>query len=180
VTATTVDARGAVPQDGLVPLGFVRRLVAMMYEGVVLFGVVAVVGFLYSTLTQQRHALQGRAGMQFVLFVLIGLYFIWFWTRGGQTVAMKTWHVFLLDAEGRPVRARRALARYLLSWLWFLPALAVAHTAGWGSSTAILGAVAAGVLAYALLSQVLPGRQTLHDLLCGTRLLHRPPAAKAG
>lgn len=150
----------------------------MLYEGVVLFGLVAVAGFLYSTLTQQRHALAGRAGLQAVLFVLIGLYFVWFWTRGGQTVAMKTWHVFLLDAAGQPVRAPRALARYLASWLWFLPALACAHVAGWASSTAIFAAVATGVLAYALLTQLLPGRQTAHDLLCGTRLLHRPPAPK--
>lgn len=179
MTATAVEVRGATPPADLVPLGFVRRLVTMLYEGVVLFGLVAVAGFLYSTLTQQRHALEGRAGLQSVLFVLIGLYFVWFWTRGGQTVAMKTWHVILLDATGRPLRAPRALARYLLSWLWFLPALALAHGAGWASSAAIVGAVGVGVLAYALLSQLLPGRQTPHDLLCGTRLLHRPPAPKA-
>jgi len=174
------DTRSATRPDELVPLGIVRRLVAMLYEGVVLFGLVAVAGFLYSTLTQQRHALQGRAGLQATLFVLIGLYFVWFWTRGGQTVAMKTWHVFLVDAAGQPVRARRALARYLASWLWFLPALALAHTAGWASSSAIFAAVAAGALAYALLTQLLPGHQTPHDLLCGTRLLHRPPQPKAG
>jgi uncharacterized RDD family membrane protein YckC len=151
----------------------------MMYEGVVLFGLVAVGGFLYSTLTQQRHALQGRAGLQMLLFMLIGVYFIWFWTRGGQTVAMKTWHVFLVDADGQPVRSTRAVARYLFSWLWFLPALAVAHVAGWSSTSTIFGAVAVGVLLYAGLTQLLPGRQTPHDLLCGTRLVHRPPTARS-
>lgn len=180
MTTAIVEAHGATPPGEFAPLGFVRRLVAMLYEGVVLFGIVAVAGFLYSTLTQQRHALEGRAGLQAVLFVLIGLYFVWFWTRGGQTVAMKTWHVFLVDATGQPVRASRALARYLASWLWFLPALALAHSAGWASSSAIFATATTGVLAYALLTQLLPGRQTPHDLLCGTRLLYRLPRPKAG
>ena len=36
---------------------------------------------------------------------------------------MKTWHVRLLGRDGQPVGIARAWLRYVLSWLWFLPAL---------------------------------------------------------
>ena len=152
-----------------------RRLAAFVYEGVLLFGVLMISGYLYSSLSQQRNALHGRHGLQAFLFIVLGIYFVWFWSHGGQTVAMKTWHIRLVAADGRPVREWRAMVRYLLSWLWFLPALAIAHAAGLRGLGPLFGAMAAGVFGFALLSLVLPQRQYPHDLLCGTRLVtHRP------
>jgi uncharacterized RDD family membrane protein YckC len=133
--------------DALQTPSLPRRLACMLYEGVLLFGVLMLAGLLYSTLTQQRHALQGQHGMQAFLFVVLGLYFIGFWIYGGQTVAMKAWHIRLLDARGRPVSPKRALCRYLASWLWFLPALVAAWLARLQSSAAIFGLLVVGALA---------------------------------
>jgi uncharacterized RDD family membrane protein YckC len=155
-----------------------RRLACMAYEGVLLFGVLMFAGFLYSGLTQQRHALQGQAGMQAFLFVVLGLYFVWFWSHGGQTVAMKAWHIKLLDAQGAAVTPMRALCRYLASWIWFVPALLAARLAHLPSSTAIFGLLLAGMLAYALLALLQPQRQYWHDRLCGTQLVVSRPAAR--
>jgi uncharacterized RDD family membrane protein YckC len=152
-----------------------RRLACFLYEGVLLFGVVMIAGYLYSSLTQQRHALQGQHGLQAFLFVVLGIYFVWFWSHGGQTVAMKTWHIRLVDTQGAAVSEWRAAARYLLSWLWFLPALAIAHAASLQGLPVLFSAMASGVLVFALLSWLHPQRQYLHDALCGTRLVtHRP------
>lgn len=148
-----------------------RRLAAFVYEGVLLFGVLMVAGFVYSVSTGMRHALQGQAGLQAFLFVVLGLYFIWFWTHGGQTVAMKAWHVRLVDAGGRPVRPARAAVRYVLSWLWFAPALLAAHLAGLHGGGSVYGLLTVGVLAYAALSRLHPERQFWHDAVCGTRLV---------
>ena len=52
----------AAPLQPATP-GLARRLAAMAYEGVLLFGVLMVAGWLYSSLTQQRHALQGKTGL---------------------------------------------------------------------------------------------------------------------
>lgn len=152
-----------------------RRLAAFVYEGVLLFGVLMMSAYLFSSLTQQRHALVGRHGLQAFLFVVLGIYFVWFWSHGGQTVAMKAWHIRLVDREGRPVSERRALVRYLLSWLWFVPALVVLYVSGLRGS-AIFGVLAAGVVGYALSSRLHPSRQFLHDVLCGTRLITWRPA----
>lgn len=156
-----------------------RRLACFAYEGVLLFGIVMACGLVYGMLTQQHDARSGRTGLQTVLFVVLALYFVGFWSHGGQTLAMKTWHIRLLDRGGQPIRPLRALARYLLAWLWFLPALLLLAGQGLHESRGLAaGALAAGVLAYAALSRLLPERQYLHDLLCGTRLVNWRPVSK--
>jgi uncharacterized RDD family membrane protein YckC len=151
--------------------GVARRLACFVYEGVLLFGVVMIAGYLFSSLTQQRHALLGRGGLQAFLFVVLAVYFTWFWSHGGQTVAMKTWHIRLVTAQGAPVSQPRALLRYLLAWLWFLPALLGAQRSGLASGGMIFGTLAAGVLGYAGLAWLRRDRQFWHDAVCGTRLI---------
>ncbi|MEK8050736.1 RDD family protein [Ideonella sp. DXS22W] len=153
-----------------------RRMAAFLYEGVLLFGVLMIAGYLYSSLTQQRHALQGKAGLQAFLFVVLGIYFTWFWSRGGQTVAMKAWHVRLVDAAGAPVSQARAFARYLLSWLWFLPALLAVWLADLHGGGVVSAVLMAGVAGYASLAFLRPDRQFWHDAVCGTRLITWRPA----
>jgi uncharacterized RDD family membrane protein YckC len=148
-----------------------RRLACFVYEGVLLFGVLMVAGYLFSSLTQQRHALTGRHELQAFLFLVLGIYFAWFWSRGGQTVAMKAWNIRLTGEDGGPVSQARALVRYLLSWLWFLPSLGALYLADLHGLVPIFGLLTAGVLAYAALAMLHPQRQFWHDAVCGTRLV---------
>jgi uncharacterized RDD family membrane protein YckC len=153
------------------PASITRRLACMLYEGTLLFGVVMVSGYLYSALTQQRHALQGTSGLQAFLFAVLGIYFVGFWSNGGQTLAMKTWNLRVVTLSGGAVSRPRALARYVLSWLWFVPALASVHYAGIKDGGAILAVVVAGVTCYVLLARMRADRQFLHDAACATRLI---------
>jgi uncharacterized RDD family membrane protein YckC len=167
-------AAGALPTPALV-----RRLACFLYEGVLLFGVVMATGLAYALVTQQRHALVGQHGLQAVLFVVLGLYFVWFWSRGGQTLAMQTWNIRLVTRDGRAVSRQRALARYLCAHVWFLPALVSVWASGLIHSAAAAGlAIVAGVLAYAGLSRLHPDRQYWHDAVCGTRLVDWRPQLK--
>ena len=89
---------GMTPATAPAPApGLRRRMAAFVYEGVLLFGVLMIAGLAYGLATQQRHALVGQHGLQLFLFVVLGLYLSWFWCHGGQTVAMKTWHVRLVS-----------------------------------------------------------------------------------
>jgi uncharacterized RDD family membrane protein YckC len=181
--ASRSDDSTAPPQlPGAAP-SLVRRLAAFVYEGVLLFGVTMIAGLVYAGVTQQRHALQGRIGLMAFLFGVFGIYFVWFWSHGGQTVAMKAWHIRLVTATGAPVSRARAMLRYLLSWLWILPAPAAVFAAGLHGRGAIAGTMLAGVLAYAALARLRPDRQFWHDAVCGTRLIDwrpaRPPKAKS-
>ena len=166
--------------EALVTPGLLRRLACFVYEGVLLFGVVMAAGLVYGIATQQRHALVGALGLRIFLFVVLGAYFVWFWTRGGQTLAMQTWRIRLVTRRGEPVSRLRALCRYLLAWLWFVPALVALKLAGLQGALPAFAAIGAGVLAYAALTRLHPDRQYWHDAACGTRLVTwKPPPRHA-
>lgn len=144
-----------------------------LYEGMLLFGVVFIASYLFSALSQTRHALDNRFLQQAFLFVVLGIYFAWFWSKG-QTLAMKTWHIRVVGLAGRPLTQRRALLRYVLSWLWFLPPLATIAPFGLsGAESAVI--VLGWVLIWALLSRFHPAQQFWHDALAGTRLIDVRP-----
>ncbi|MBL8305432.1 MAG: RDD family protein [Rubrivivax sp.] len=169
----------APPSGGFAAPGIARRLACFVYEGVLLFGVITVAGLIYGLVTQQRHALVGLHGLQAFLFIVIGLYFVHFWTRSGQTLAMQTWHIRLITTEGGPVGRGRAALRYVLAWMWFLPALGAVALSGLKGSLPAFGALLSGVLVYAALARLHPERQFWHDVICGTRLVTwRPPPRK--
>ena len=147
-----------------------RRLACWMYEGLLMFGVVFVAGYLFGTLSQTRNAMDNRHALQGFLFVVFGIYFTWFWAKG-QTLAMKTWHIRVVDAAGQPLTQQRALGRYVLSWLWFLPPLVA--VAPFALSAAEISVIVFGwVAVWAILSRFHPQRQFWHDALAGTRLVH--------
>ncbi len=149
--------------------GLLRRMACWLYEGMLLFAVLFIADYLYSALSQTRHALDNRHLQQAFLFVVLGIYFTWFWAKG-QTLAMKTWRIRLVDRLGQPVTQGRALLRYVLSWLWFLPALAAVAT--FKFSVAELTVLLFGWIAvWALLSRLHPLQQFWHDALAGTRLI---------
>lgn len=147
-----------------------RRMACWLYEGVLLFAVVFLAAWLFSALGQMRHAMDERRPLlQGFLFLVFGIYFVWFWSRG-QTLAMKTWRIRVVDPRGMAISQSRALYRYVLSWLWFLPPLAA--MAPFQLSAAEMTVLLGGwIVFWALLSRLHPQRQFLHDALAGTRLV---------
>lgn len=173
---STPDLAPSVANLMAPPVG--RRMLCWLYEGILLFGVVFIAGYLFSALTQTRHALDNRHMQQAFLFVVFGIYFGWFWSKG-QTLAMKTWHIRVVDRVGLPLTQARALGRYALSWLWFLPPLAVGevlHLTGAGLGFALAGWIAF----WATLSRLHPQHQFPHDVMAGTRLIHSKRAEDKG
>jgi len=135
-----------------------------------MFGVVFIAGYLFGTLSQTRHAMDNRHALQAFLFIVFGIYFTWFWAKG-QTLAMKTWNIKVVDRLGQSISQQRALCRYLLSWLWFVPPLAA--TAPFDLSGGELSVVVIGwIVVWALLSRFHAQQQFVHDALAGTRLIH--------
>ncbi len=104
--------------NGLISPSRKRRFACMLYESMLLFGVLFLAAYLFDTLTQSRHALHLRHARQAWLFFVLGLYFVWFWRHGGQTLAMKTWHVRLVNEEGRQAGWLQLTWRFLLCCLF--------------------------------------------------------------
>lgn len=156
-----------------------RRFACMMYEGVLLFGVVFLAAYLFDTLTQSKHALMLRHARQLVLFIAIGIYFFLCWKRSGQTLPMKAWDMRLVAADGQAARTSQLLMRYVLMWVLPLAgALGVwglSTLTGWASVDLLI--VAAPFLNF-IPTIWTPGKQFAHDLISGTRLIHVPPPVK--
>jgi uncharacterized RDD family membrane protein YckC len=144
----------------------------MMYEGVLLFAVVFLAGYLFDTLTQSRHALMLRDGRQVWLFIAIGAYFLICWRRSGQTLPMKAWHIKVLGVNGQPAPTWRLLMRY--AYMWVLPLMgaslvwAAASLSGWNAMLMLI--VATPFLVF-IPTWFTAQQQFLHDLLAGTRLI---------
>ncbi len=147
-----------------------RRLASLVYEALLLFGIVFFAGYLFGTLTQQRSGLTHRHLLFVWLALVVGVYFVWCWTHGGQTLPMKTWRLRLVGPRGEPVGPARALARYGLGWLWFLPPLAL-HPVFSLPLPATLGATAVWFLLWAAAARLDSGRQFPHDRMAGTRIV---------
>ncbi len=163
--------------SSLVAPALPRRMACWLYEGMLLFAVVFVAGWLFSAMGQMRDAMDSRRHLlQAFLFVIFGIYFAWFWAKG-QTLAMKTWNIRVVDTAGRPLTQLRALGRYVASWLWFLPPLAVlAQFKLSGAETGVL--LLGWVAVWALLSRFHPQSQFWHDALAGTRLVNSAPLSR--
>ena len=175
MTQALVDAVSAV--DTQAP-SLPRRMASWLYEGVLLFGVLVTAGLAYFILAYWTSGLGPgdvgqhpllRSGFQATCFFSLGLYFIYFWHQG-QTLAMKTWHIRVVDDSGQALSHPRALARYMASWLWFLPPLLVTLPLALPArEVAVL--TLGWVAIWALLSRFHGQRQFMHDVLVGTRLI---------
>jgi len=144
------------------------------YEALLLFGLAlipGVLGAVFFAQTGQRHPLQSDAALRIYAFVLYGVYFVWFWSRRGQTLAMQTWRIRVVTVAGAPLSQRRALARYLACCIaWFALPTALAAGLHWPPRTGLL-ALGVWFCVYPLLALFARDRQFWHDRACGTRLV---------
>ena len=154
-----------------------KRLAALVYELLLVVAIVFATNFaLLPLVTPQRGAsealtvpaLPERVALFWITFAVLAAYFVWCWSNGRRTLAMKTWKLALQTACGGGVTAKTALLRYLACWIGPLLAL-LAYLA---LSRAGLGAHGAWLVAFNFLwAFVDRDRQFLHDRVAGTRLV---------
>ena len=66
-----------------------RRLVCLLYEGLVVFSIL-LIGFLLPQIVFSGFGWTARpAGLWLHVFLLLMAYFVWCWLNGGQTLPMK-------------------------------------------------------------------------------------------
>ncbi|MCX7190689.1 MAG: RDD family protein [Methylotenera sp.] len=56
-----------------------------------------------------------RYMLQLFLWVAIGVYFVWCWKRSGQTLAMQTWQLKVVNEDYQLLTWNRAMTRYVLA-----------------------------------------------------------------
>lgn len=119
-----------------------------MYESLLLLAVLWLAGFVFGLLENGFGLAHPRLVFQLYLVLVAGLCLVWQWTRGGQTLAMRTWRLRLVSADGTALTIRQATLRYF-------------------AALAGLGLIGAGFF-WALFDR---DRQFLHDRIAGTRIV---------
>jgi len=132
--------------------GIGRRLASIAYETLLVFAVVFFAGLLFHGAANGQISGLMRNLFQIYILIVLGLYFVWCWRHGGQTLPMKTWNLRLVSANDGPVSLRQCTLRYLLACVSIL-------LAGAGYFWAWLDR----------------DRQFLHDRLAGTRIVSGDP-----
>ena len=128
------------------PLG--RRLLSLIYEALLLIAVLWVAALPFAPLEAASGAPHVRPLFQAYLVAVAGVYFVWQWVRGGQTLPMKTWRLRLVSADANAVSVRQGIVRYV---------------------AAVLGFTLIGIgLFWALFDR---DRQFLHDRIAKTRII---------
>ena len=123
------------------------RLMSLAYEGLLLCAVLFLSSYLFLSLARDAQSGWPRTLFQAYLLSVCGVYFVFCWTRTGQTLPMKTWRLRVVTEHGDALGVHRAFWRYLL---------------------AIPGMLSGISLLWAPFDRE---RQFLHDRLAGTRIV---------
>ena len=161
------------------PPSIKRRLLALIYELILLFAVVFIAAYLFSALTQFKGdpASPLYYAFQIAIFGAIGTYFVWCWRKSGQTLPMKTWKIRLTALDRTRPSLARCWLRYTLAWIGPLVGLVaykgIVLLAGYGMARFSVVALLASLpffalnFAWAVFDRE---RRFLHDRLAGTLL----------
>jgi len=154
-----------------------RRLISMVYESLLALAVLFLPFLLFELAVQGAHTPLTEHMRQCLAFLVMGAYFIHQWSREGQTLAMKTWRLKVVLPGNAHVPLRIAAYRYILAWMWLLPALLVSYVLDLQHWLA-LSALGIGILAWSATALFTGNGQFLHDKILGTQIVQLPAPAK--
>ena len=104
------------------PPGLARRLAAIAYDVLLLVAVLFAATAVLLPFTGGEAIRPHQTLYTAYLLAVSFAYFGWFWTHGGQTLGMRSWHLRLVGTGGNGVSWQQALVRFAsacLSWLAF-------------------------------------------------------------
>jgi uncharacterized RDD family membrane protein YckC len=105
----------------LPPPGFLRRLGAMFYDGLLLLALLMMLSYPYVWLTGgAKPGLLVKTLYQLYLLAICFFYYTGFWVRGGQTLGLRTWRLKLVRNDGGLITWSIALKRFAFAWLSLL------------------------------------------------------------
>lgn len=159
----------ATPPSAERPAPVWRRLIALVYELLVVLAIVLVT-VMASLLATHGHLDNHAWWYRILLLLVVEAYFVASWVRGGQSLGMRAWRLYLRDADGGTPDLTRALVRFVILASPLL-LLALAPVTGAGV------AVAAPFVAWGVdlgVAAVDRRGRALHDILAGTWIAYRP------
>src|SRR5690625_6087069 len=102
--------------EASVPCGLLRRLAYMAYDSLLVISLLFAAGFI-AVIIFGDDVPSGTLWFQFLLLVVWWAYFAVCWKMGGQTVAMRTWRIRLIRADGAAITWTDTLVRFALAFV---------------------------------------------------------------
>ncbi len=93
--------------------GLLRRLAALVYDGILLVALLLAATVPVLLLTDGQPVAPGNPWYRLYLFVICGSFFCFFWIRGGQTLGMRAWRLRVVTQDGMPLDLRHCVIRFL-------------------------------------------------------------------
>lgn len=144
--------------DAFPAASFWRRLGGLIYDYLLAFAVFALAHFAGFLLLAVINAYQPALSAGYpdlasfisdsllyklYLLLVVTLFFLWFWTHGGQTLGMRAWRLKIQNPDGSRLRWRQAVLRALVGF------------GGFATLTMLLS----------------PSRRSIQDSLAGTEVV---------
>ncbi|QWD64939.1 RDD family protein [Polynucleobacter sp. MWH-UH2A] len=158
---------------------FWRRVSCCLYEQLVLLGVIAFTFLLPNLGLGILFGVSLPSWLTFLyLYSVLGIYFVWYWTKSGQTLAMQTWRIRMIGGNGFNLTRRQAIWRYVYGSLWIVPCVFlqwIFHLEKWQIIEMLFSvALFFWPLSIFLDSRSPAERQSLPDRMAGSRLVELP------
>src|SRR5690349_4697280 len=106
--------------------GVFRRVAAAVYDCLPLFALTVIATFFFLPFLHGRVLVPREVGALAYLYwlvqiVVIGGFYVYFWTRKGQTIGMLPWRLRLQTPEGALIDLRTAVLRISIGLALWLP-----------------------------------------------------------
>lgn len=119
-----------LPQpEALASAGLWRRLIALIYDGFLIFAISLTYGglilFARTSLLGKEAAIAPTSEIFQTAqlggwWLVVSLFYVWCWRRSGQTLGMKTWRLRLQQTDGKPPTWGQCWLRCILAPLSLL------------------------------------------------------------
>lgn len=117
-----LDSRAVIPRPDYPPSGLLRRLAALCYDLLLLAAVLLALTGIVLAARGGAAVAPHTAWFQLFVVVVCGLFYMWFWTHGGQTLGMRAWKIRVVRDDGQALTWGDAALRFGAAWLSLLPA----------------------------------------------------------
>lgn len=99
---------------------FLRRLAAIFYDSILLTAVLFVATAILMPFVGGNAIESGNIVYKIFLLFVSYLYFCWHWVTGGQTLGMRSWHIFVITESMQKPNWKQATLRFFSALLSLL------------------------------------------------------------
>ena len=99
----------------MIKISYFKLFAACVYELLLLVALWFISAWIFIALFGEATHAYKRFFLQVYLWLVTGAYFVWCWSKSGQTLAAQTWKIKLVNQAGKTLSVKEAIIRYVLA-----------------------------------------------------------------